>query len=188
MNIDHDKRGHPRAMLVSASLAETPGPDGTYFTVFCPIAEILKLKDTDRILTGHPWLDVPDSEIIAQQLSRRDHMRVKSFLAAGHYIAISATAIRGKRSKGCRLDANGDLIVRYQYTPRNPKRYLSDLDIFWLRQMSEESYRYSGALYLVQAIAEYFQRLGDKLADAPKPKRVKKKKVKAKYRRAKEQA
>jgi hypothetical protein len=180
MLIDHDKNGNPRAMLVSVSLADNPGPDGTFFTVFIPISEILELRDTDDFLAGHPWLDVSDEKIIAQQISRRDYRRIERFINAGKYIAISTVAERGIKSHGCRLDAENQPITRYVYTWRNPAKYLSETDIFWLQQFSEESYRYASVLSLIAAISEYFQRLSDKLAQMPKPK---KKRLKAKDRR-----
>ncbi len=83
MQIDHDERGHARAMLVSVSAAAEAGPDGKYFTIFIPIAEILKLRHTEQTLHGHPWLDVPPEEIIGLNISRADSSPHQSVCGAG---------------------------------------------------------------------------------------------------------
>jgi hypothetical protein len=185
MNIDHDKRGHPRAMLVSVSLPEKQGEDGGFFTVFIPIAEILKLRHVDRFLVGHPWLDVPNEEIIGMNINKTQYNFIERHLSKGHYIAIRGVGLRGKKSRGCYLDTEGQAIVEYRFGWRRRDRYIKDeIDLRWLESFQQQSEDYANQVVLIEAIAGYFKRLSDKVAKAPKPKRKRvKPKIKAKYRK-----
>jgi hypothetical protein len=180
MQIDFDENKNPHAMLVSFSPAEAPNPDGTFFSVFIPIQDILDLRDTDRMLQGHPWIDVPGENLIIQQLSRSDHKRLVRHVNAGRYIAIRAVPQRGKRSRGCRLDKVGQPIVKYHYGYRHPEKYLSEFDIFWLSAFSKVSAVYTDAFFAAIALGEFFQALSEKIAQMPRPKKPK---LKAKERR-----
>jgi len=184
MQIDHDHRGHPRAMLVSVSPALEPDPDGRYFTIFIPIDQILKLRHVDRNLVGHPWLDVPRDEIIGLSISHTEHNAITRYLQGGKFVAIRAVAKRGKRNRGCHLDNDGQPIVKYKFGWRQRDKYITDpIDQLWLEQFSQESARYAEMVFLVEAIAGYFRRLSDNLAQAPRPFRVKRKRQRAKDRR-----
>jgi hypothetical protein len=170
-------------MLVSASPALGPDEDGRYFTVFIPIGEILKLRHVDTPLVGHPWLDVPSDEIIGLSISRADHRTIGRHLEAGRFIAIRAVARRGKKARGCRMDSQGQPLVDYHFGWRLRDKYIADpVDRKWLEQFSQESARYAEMVFLIEAIAGYFRRLSDNLAMAPKPPRVKRKKLRAKDR------
>jgi hypothetical protein len=184
MQIDHNERGNPHAMLVSVSPAPAPDPDGRYFTVFIPIDEILKLRHTDKTLAGHPWLDVPQDEIIGFSISRSDHNFILRHLKNDRYIAIRAVGQRGRRSKGCYLDNQGQPLVQYRFGWRRIEKYVTDpIDRMWLEEFSKESARYADKIFLIEAIAEYFQRLAKRVAVMPKPRPTKKKRLKAKERR-----
>ena len=135
-----------------------------------------------RLFECNPWLDAPPESLIVGELHRSDHNRLLRYIERDYFIAIQAVGQRGMRSKGCRLDGNGEPIVTYKYAPRRPEKYLSKIEIKWLKEFSEESYRYTDAIALIAAIAEYFQRLSRKLATASRPK----KRIKAKERRARE--
>ncbi len=90
----------------------------------------------------------------------------------------------GGGSRGCRLDEQGEPLVDYRFSWRRRKKYITDpLDIHWLEEFSRESVRYADMVFLVEAIAGYFRRLSDKLAQEPPPRRPKRKRLKAKERR-----
>lgn len=180
MQIDFNDNGNPLAMLVSFSPAPAPGTDGKYFTVFIPVQDILDLADIDQTLIGHPWLDAPPEALVIQPLSRSDHNRLVRYIDLGRYIAIRAVGQRGVQSKGCRLDAEGQPIVKYRYSWRRPEKYLSEQDMFWLASVSEMAQEYCEQFFAAVALGEFFQALAVKLTNAP---RVKKPKIKAKDRR-----
>jgi hypothetical protein len=164
MQIDHNERGNPHAMLVSVSPAPAPDPDGRYFTVFIPIDEILKLRHTDKTLAGHPWFDVPQDEIIGFSISKADHNAILRHLEKGRFIAIRAVGQRGRKSKGCYLDRQGQPLVQYRFSWRDAAKYIPDpIDRWWLEEFSRESARYAAVM--------------------PKPRPTKKKRLKAKERR-----
>lgn len=184
MQIDHDSRGNPRAVLVSVSPAPGPDPDGKYFTVFIPIEEILKLRHADRTLAGHPWLDVPAAEIIGLSISRAEHNLICHHLDRGRYIAIRAVGKRGQRSRGCYLDGQGQPVVEYRFSWRDRDKYIEDeVDRYWLDEFSRESARYADKLFLIEKMARYFQWLAGRVTATPKVKPPKKKRIKAKDRR-----
>lgn len=160
MQIDKDEQSRPGALLVSVSPADQPGPDGKFFTVFTPIEEILKLRHVDRVLAGHPWLDVPSDEIIGIKINRSQHKYVMRHVEAGRFIAIRAVARRGKLSRGCQLDEKGQPVVDYRFSWQRREKYVTDpVDVAWLEAFSQESARYADQVFLVEAIAGYFRRL-----------------------------
>jgi hypothetical protein len=185
MQIDKDKQGRPHAMLVSVSPAPSPDPAGKYFTIFIPIDQIIKLRHVDQILVGHPLLDIPAEEIIGIRISKADHNNIMRYLDRGRFVAIRAVGKRGKRSRGCYLDNQGQPLVQYRFSWRRQETYITDpIDLIWLKEFSKQSERFVDQVFLIEAIMGYFRRLGDKLTQAPKPKKIKKKRMKAKDRRA----
>ncbi len=181
MQIDFDRNGSPKAMLVSFSPAPASDEDGKYYTVFIPIGDILDLADADQALTGHPWLDAPPESLAIQALSRSDHNRLLRYIEKGFFIAIRAVGQRGIKSRGCRLAPDGEIMVDYKYNRRRPEKYLSEQDMFWLSAVSEMAQDYTDQFFASVALGEFFQALAAKVARMPS--RAKKPKLKAKDRR-----
>jgi hypothetical protein len=77
-------------------------------------------------------------------------------------------------------------MVEYRFGWRDRDKYVADpKDRMWLEEFSRESARYADMLFLVEAMAGYFQRLARQVAGMAKVKKVgpKKPNLKAKDRR-----
>jgi len=169
MKIDFDDNGHPRALLVSVSIPDQADSGGKFNCVFIPIEQLIALRHVDRLLVGHPWLDVPADQIINYKLPRSDVRRLRRYVANGKYIAMSAAGDRGKLSRGVRLDRGGEVIVSYMFSWRDPVKYISPEDIAWLRIIEEESHRYAEMFWAAVAMGELFKSLHAKIK---KPKKL----------------
>jgi hypothetical protein len=164
------------AVLCVTAINDYPNDDGTYWTEFYPVDLLLRLRHTDKLLTGHPLLDLkPETEgeltVMVENVRPAELKKICRWCRLGHFVALRLPEVRGKQSG------------KATFTWRKGADYLSEEDLLWLENISQTGAIVAEELQAIAAIADFFQALYKVISQ--KKKRPKKKKLKRKERRQK---
>jgi hypothetical protein len=167
--------GTPKeALLCVTAISHIPTDEGLYWTEFYPVDSLLELQHTDRILEGHPLLDLnPDSNInvMAEALRPAVAKKLERWCKLGYFVALRKVYLRGK-STG-----------QVSFVRRQGSDYLTEGQLHWLEALAASGFMVYEKLAAIAAIGDFCQGLYKVVQTKQKPKR---KKVKRKDRRQRE--
>ena len=195
ITIEDKRRAAPvEAVLCAVGLAETD-ERGRVEAQFYPVDLILALRDSDKMLQGHPFLDLaPEGSddrptVMEVVLRPRQVEMLMRQGEAGYMMAVAIVAGRPNRRTGRRPER-----ILFHYV--RPADYLTEEEIHWVLMTCEGGVLYHEQALAVQAMGEFAkglrraaERAAERAAALAKPvKRMKRKRVKRKERRRREVA
>jgi hypothetical protein len=96
--------GSPKeALLCVTAISPEPNEQGLYWTEFYPVDRILELQHTDKVLEGHPLIDLNDGSelnVMAEALRPAIAKKLFRYCTLGHFIALRRVYRRGKPVEG----------------------------------------------------------------------------------------
>lgn len=191
ITIEDKRRAAPvEAVLCAVGLAETD-ERGRVEAQFYPVDLILALRDSDKILQGHPFLDLaPEGSddrptVMEVVLRPRQVEMLMRQGEAGYMMAVAIVAGRPNRRTGRRPER-----ILFHYV--RPADYLTEEEIHWVLMTCEGGVLYHEQALAVQAMGEFakgLRRAAERAAvEDKRVKPVKRKRVKRKERRRREVA
>lgn len=174
-----DAGSRREAVLCMTAIHDQPNDDGSYWTEFYPVDLLLELRHTDKLLIGHPLLDLKsesedDLTVIAESLRLGNVRKIRCWCQADRFVALRMPEIRGKRTS------------KVTFTWRKGSDYLTEEELLWLKGFSESGYLVAEKLQAVMAMGEFIQGIAKEAAKKKKKKGKKKKRQRRKDRRANE--
>lgn len=184
------------AVICAAGISDTANEDGKFTAEFYPVDLLLALRNTDKMLEGHPFLDLrPDNDdcrptVAVESLRPGQVRKILRELIRGKFVALKVNCDRppkvGKGRQWRRAQSGqprrkeqreqvGFLFVK-------GSDYLSEGDIHWVNAICEDGKLYLERLQAVQAMGEFAIKLRQVVDQSAGKKRVKKRKLKRKER------
>lgn len=182
-----------QVVLCEVGIADVADEEGNFLAQFYPIELLLKLRTVDKLLEGHPYLDLEPAEaddratIMAEILRPRQVKKLVKGLGRGDLVGLKIkTARPPKRGQSwlweraqawqagpkARRQRVGFLLIR----PKDYAIYLSEADIHWLAALRTDGALYYERLLAIQAIGEFALGLGQMAARAKKKQKKQRKK------------